>query len=66
LLFSSFLSFFLNAYEARYQMVPQSCVNRNVDSIHPVNKLVGMESLTTSHIYIIKNLGYSMSLIQNQ
>ena len=47
-------------------MVPQSSVNRNVDSIHPVNKLVGMESLTTSHIYIIKNLGYSMSLIANQ
>jgi hypothetical protein len=46
-------------------MVPQSSVNRNVDSIHPVNKLVGMKGLTISHIYIIKNLGYSMSLIQN-
>jgi hypothetical protein len=45
-------------------MVLQSSVNRNVDSIHAVNKLVDMKGLTISHIYII-NLGYSMSFIQN-
>jgi len=40
----------LNAYEARYQMVPQSSMNRNEDSIHAVNKLVDMKGLTISHI----------------